>query len=129
LGFLDKIKQRQIYWLDNCVPLDGVDEKRRPVIVLSPPAHLCAKAEVLVVGCTCHPRDKDHPRFAIPSRHKAPETGLPQECWALPRWYLPINRFRLKDLAGKCPDASFDAIIKAVDEQMEHDAQEHPGEI
>ena len=79
LSIPSKIRQRQIYWLDDCEPLDGVDEKDRPVIVLATAEMLRGNGPVLIVACTTHPRRHDDRRFRIPSRHEASETGLPHE--------------------------------------------------
>ena len=57
----------------------------------------------MVIAGTTTPRPKDMPRFRIPSRQENQETGLSQTCWALPRWYLRINPYRLKELKGNCP--------------------------
>jgi mRNA-degrading endonuclease toxin of MazEF toxin-antitoxin module len=119
------IRQRQIYWLSNCEPLDGDHEKDRPVIVLASPESLRRQDSILVVACSTHPRRQDVPRFAVPSRHESEETGLPQTCWALPRWYLKINRFRLTELRGSCPEPLFAAILSAVLTQMEADEKAH----
>jgi mRNA-degrading endonuclease toxin of MazEF toxin-antitoxin module len=118
-----KYRQRQIYWLDDCEPLDGDERKDRPVIVLSSPKALQTGEFPLIVACTTHPRARDMPRFAIPTRQENPETGLPVRCWAVPRWYLPINPFRLKTLKGTCPEALFADILKAVLDQMDKDDQ------
>lgn len=108
------IRQRQIYWLDDCDPLDGVDEKDRPVIIIETPDVLRHADMVEIVACSTHPRRQDKPRFKVPSRHTEPDTGLPDDCWALPRWYLKINRHRLKTLKGNCPLAIFEDIFEAV---------------
>src|SRR5580704_4875288 len=107
------IRQRQIYWLQDCEPLDGVDEKDRPVIVLTNPAAMPRGDFPLIVACTTSPREKDVPRFEIPSRKVNADTGLPQTCWALPRWYLPINPFRLTVLKGNCPLEIFEPPLAA----------------
>src|SRR6185437_15613583 len=125
LAIVSKIRQRQIYWLSDCEPLDGDADKDRPVIVLSSPKLLQAREFPLVVACTTHPRKNDQPRFLVPSREKEPETGLPKDCWALPRWYMPINPFRLTALKGTCPMELFNAIFAAVMAQIETDANKH----
>jgi hypothetical protein len=88
-----KFKQGQIYWLEHCPPLDGRDEKKRPVIVMDSPGMLKAGDRPNIVACTTHPRRKDQPRFEIPPRGEDPQTGLPETCWAVPRWYFDVNRF------------------------------------
>ncbi|HZK82047.1 MAG TPA: type II toxin-antitoxin system PemK/MazF family toxin [Humisphaera sp.] len=115
------IRQRQIYWLDQCEPLDGDEEKDRPVIVLAAPETLRAADFILVVACSTHPRERDIPRFEVPSRQQAEETGLPKNCWAIARWYLKINRFRLTQVKGTCPEPIFTPILKAVLEQIDLD--------
>jgi mRNA-degrading endonuclease toxin of MazEF toxin-antitoxin module len=118
-----QIRQGQIYWLDDCEPLEGDTEKDRPVIVLSSPAMLRASKTdpVLVVACSTHPRKRDVPRFELPTRHEDSETGLPKKCWAIARWYLPINRFRLTTVTGKCPEPLFNESLIAVLAQMDAD--------
>lgn len=109
---LRNLRQRQIYWLDDCEPLDGDADKDRPVIVLSTPEMLRKAAEpVLIVACTTHPRRKDVPRFEIPMTS---ETGLRKKCWALPKWFLTINGYRLQQFKGNCPEPLFGDIFEAV---------------
>src|SRR6185437_10296123 len=104
LSIQTSIRQGQIYWLDNCDPLDGDIEKDRPVIVLSTPQMLRSMNTVVVVACTTHPRKKDPTTFRVPSKSECTETGLPKACWAIPRWYLNVNRYRMTILKGKCPE-------------------------
>lgn len=123
---LTNIRQRQIYWLDDCEPLDGDDQKDRPVIVLASPESLAVDHIILIVACSTHPRVQDNPRILIPSRHSEPDTGLPDDCWALPRWHMKINRFRLRDLKGNCPTPLFVRVLTEVLAQVskEKDAPE-----
>ena len=118
---LTNIRQRQIYWLDDCEPLDGDADKDRPIIVLATPESLAKDDIILVVACSTHPRKKDKNRILVPSRHTEPETGLPSDCWAIPRWYFEINRFRLKVLKGNCPLKLFVEVLKAAAAQQEQD--------
>ena len=97
----------------------------RPVIVLASPELLRKQDIILVVACSTHPRKQDVPRFPVPSRHENEETGLPQECWALPRWYFSMNRFRLTELKGSCPEPLFATILEAVLKQMDADEKAH----
>jgi mRNA-degrading endonuclease toxin of MazEF toxin-antitoxin module len=118
-----RIRQGQIYWLDDCVPLDGNVDKSRPVVVISTPEQIKAGVVVLVAACTTHPRPKDPRRFKIVDRTVNPTTGLSKTCWALPRWYLLVNPFRLKTLAGNCPSDVLARLIAAVLVQVENDRQ------
>ena len=115
----DEYPASRYYWLSDCEPLYGDAEKGRPIIVLSPPEELRTQDIIKVVACSTHPRKKDVPRFPVPSRDECVETGLPQKCWALPRWHLNINRFRLTDLKGNCPLPLFIQIFEAVLNQIE----------
>jgi hypothetical protein len=127
LPILTNIRQRQIYWLDDCEPLDGDIEKDRPIIVWESPNALRTANIIKVLACSTHPRSEDKGCILIPSRHVEPETGLPKQCWAIPRWYLNINRFRLKDLKGNCPETLFVCILKAIHAQIAIDEKERIG--
>jgi mRNA-degrading endonuclease toxin of MazEF toxin-antitoxin module len=116
-----RIRQAEIYWLDDCDPLDGDETKDRPVIVLSTGEMLRTQNFALVVACSTHPREQDQPRFHIPSRRQVPDTGLPVDCWALPRWYIRINPYRLTVTKGTCPEALFVRILSATLAQMDAD--------
>lgn len=118
-----KLRQRQIYWLDDCEPLDGDEEKRRPVIVISTPYMLTRSGPARVVACTTKPRERDRPRYRIPPRDEVYDTGLPRECWALPRWYLNVNQFRLNTFSGNCPATIFLPMWHATLAQMDSDAE------
>jgi len=120
-----KIRQGQIYWFKGCEPLDGNEEKDRPVIVLSPNQLLKRPNSVLVVACTTHPRPRDIPRFEVPSRKILPATGLSKTCWAVPRWYLDVNPYRLTELRGVCPEPLFGQIFAATMKQMDEDQQKN----
>ena len=47
-----RIRQGDIYWLDDCAPLRGDRAKRRPVVVVSATAAVETMPEVLAVACT-----------------------------------------------------------------------------
>jgi mRNA-degrading endonuclease toxin of MazEF toxin-antitoxin module len=124
LAIFTNIRQRQIYWLNDCEPLDEDQEKDRPIIVLDSPSHLRTAGIIRVVACSTHPRKRDMQRILIPNRHVVPGTGLPKDCWAIPRWYLNINRFRLTDLKGTCPEQLFVKVLLAVEKQIATDEAE-----
>ena len=126
MKYRTNIRQGQIYWLDKCDPLDGDHDKDRPIIVIASPEELRAEDFVLVVACSTHPRTQDVPRYAVPTRFEAIETGLPKPCWAIRRWYFRVNRFRLTDLKGVCPEPLFTTIASAVLDQIDIDSQTTP---
>lgn len=86
-----------MYWYDRCPPLDGVDIKRRPVVVV-----VCEDAEgqpfdpMDVIGITTDPSD-DHDRIWIPNQRddRLARTGIQTTCFALPRWSLLVYRNEL----------------------------------
>ncbi len=118
-----RVRQTQIYWLEDCDPLDGDAETDRPVIVLSTAEMLKSGRFARVVACSTHPRKRDVPRILIPDRRQEPATGLPRKCWALPRWYLQINPHRLRTLSGSCPEPLFAHVQSAVMAQVEADTK------
>jgi mRNA-degrading endonuclease toxin of MazEF toxin-antitoxin module len=71
-----RIRHGQVYWLDDCPPLDGQDEKTRP--------------------------GDDTDAVRLPSEADTPQcrTGLTRPCWAIPRWFLPVEKQRLGEPVG-----------------------------
>lgn len=97
----------EAYWVDGIPPLDGGEPKRRPVIVLdsaevpgAEPLHV-----ITVATTTSEGIDEDAVRI---------EYGLPEPCWALPRWLLLIHRTRLGAYAGRIEGPVLERLTNAV---------------
>ena len=73
------------------------------MIVVDDLASLGAGADpVTVVACSASVRESERDRIRLPSEADTPNcrTGLPRQCWAVPRWYFPVERNRLTDYRG-----------------------------
>ena len=73
------------------------------MIVVDDAASLKAGANpIVVVACSTSIRETETDRIRLPSQADTPScrTGLPRECWAVPRWYFPVERTRLTDYRG-----------------------------
>jgi mRNA-degrading endonuclease toxin of MazEF toxin-antitoxin module len=97
-----RIRQGDIYWLDDCPPLYGEVAKRRPVIIISPSAVALAAEQIVIVACTSTILPSDVEAIELPNRARTPQThsGLTRRTRAVPRWWLPVPRERLTDYAG-----------------------------
>jgi mRNA-degrading endonuclease toxin of MazEF toxin-antitoxin module len=97
-----RIRQGDIYWLDDCPPLYGEVAKRRPVIIISPSAVALAAEQIVIVACTSTILPSDVEAIELPNRARTPQThsGLTRRTWAVPRWWLPVPRERLTDYSG-----------------------------
>ena len=113
-----QIRQGDVYWLDDCEPLAGTLEKRRPVIVVSTPSQLAGGGDVTVVACTTSPLQSQSDAIELPNRQRTPQTksGLPRQTWAVPRWYLTVRRTRLADRAGYITGLPFRKVLEAFTE-------------
>lgn len=104
-------KPGEAYWVDAVPPLEGGEPKRRPVIVLdaanvpgADPLH-----EIAVATTTDERADHDAVRI---------EYGLPEPCWAVPRWLLAIHRTRLSAYAGKIEAPVLERLMDAVADRL-----------
>jgi mRNA-degrading endonuclease toxin of MazEF toxin-antitoxin module len=110
-----------VFWVDDFPPLDGNQLGRHPVIVVDDPVALNSGCpEVLVVGVTTTTCD-DHDQIELPNEadHPGTTTGLPQQCCALPRWFVPVERARLRDRAGHLPRATLERLLSAIEARWE----------
>ena len=111
-------------WLDDCPPLDGNREKRRPIIVVEPEPE---PGISIVVCCsaTAGPREPDS--IPLPNKRDQPQsrTGLPNPCSAIPRWSFAIDHEKLRNcdygghLGGRPLAALLTAYLKRRDESKE----------
>jgi mRNA-degrading endonuclease toxin of MazEF toxin-antitoxin module len=110
-----KIRQGDVYWLDDCEPLAGTQEKRRPVVVVSTPSQLAGGGDVTVVACTTSPLSSQADAIELPNHQRTPQTksGLPRPTWAVPQWYLTVRRSRLADRAGYITGIPFRRVLEA----------------
>lgn len=97
------IRQGQVYWIDDCPPLDGDEAKRRPVVVVSPTSEIRRDLRpVIVVAVSTTALERYRDRVRLPNRQDNPNTtsGLPRRCWAIPDWWLLVDRVRLGHPCG-----------------------------
>lgn len=115
------IRTGDIYWLDDCPPLEGNVAKRRPVIVVSPKDRLRDEILVLVVAVSSTALATESDRIQLPSLADQPQTrtGLSRTCWAVPRWYLVVQRDHLRERVGYVQGALLRRIIAAVAKRMQ----------
>jgi mRNA-degrading endonuclease toxin of MazEF toxin-antitoxin module len=120
LGQTRELRTGDIYWLDDCPPLEGDFAKRRPVIVVSPPDRVKGEIIVLVVATSTTVLASETDRIALPNLQDEPQTKsrLPKRCWAVPRWYLAVRRETLRDYIGYVPAALQKRIVDAVLKRM-----------
>ena len=113
----------RIYWYDNCPPLDGVDRKRRPVIVV-----VCDDESgkgidpVIAVGTTTD-WTEHFDRLQMPNLKENPTaaTGLPEPCVALPKWVLSIPRSDLahQNYLGDLTGVLLFRLLEAVEQRLD----------
>jgi len=109
------IRQGDIYWLNDCPPLHGDVAKRRPVVVVSPTPDATLSELILVVACTSTPLSSTTGLVELPSHEKTPQTrsGLHRRTWAVPQWWLPVERCRLMDRAGYITGSTLWRVVEA----------------
>jgi mRNA-degrading endonuclease toxin of MazEF toxin-antitoxin module len=100
--------------------LEGDVAKRRPVIVLSPPDRLKTDSTILVVATSTSALESEKDRIQLRSLADQPQTktGLPKPCWAVPRWYLLVERRRLSKPIGYVSGGLLRKIVPAVMRRM-----------
>lgn len=91
-----EIRQGAIFWLTDCPPLHGREEKTRPVVVVSTKEQLGNQALpiLLVAGTTTPGRDDAMLLIELPSTPQS-KTGLRQRTWVIPEWALVTTREQL----------------------------------
>ncbi|HEY4329822.1 MAG TPA: type II toxin-antitoxin system PemK/MazF family toxin [Phycisphaerae bacterium] len=117
MQYTPKIRQGEIYWIDNFPALDGQHAKRRPVIVLG---HVDASdhlSPVLVVGIshTASTSERDLDKIQLPDLQQTPtaKTGLDRASWALPRWALIIEVIHFQKPVGHVKGELLRRIVRA----------------
>lgn len=72
------------------------------MVVVEDPQTLKAGGPVTVVACSTTIRESETDRIRLPSKADTPicRTGLTKPCWAVPRWFLVVERDRLTDYKG-----------------------------
>jgi mRNA-degrading endonuclease toxin of MazEF toxin-antitoxin module len=111
-----RIRQGDIFWLDDCPPLQGDIAKRRPVVVISPTKLVETRPDALVVACTSSVLPSDTSAIELPSRERTPQTrtGLNRRTWAIPRWLLPVQRELLVDYIGQVSGPTLRRLLEGV---------------
>ncbi|HEX4796326.1 MAG TPA: type II toxin-antitoxin system PemK/MazF family toxin [Humisphaera sp.] len=111
-----RIRQGDIFWLDDCRPLHGDLAKRRPVVVLSPDDSISKQPDVLVVACTSTVYPSNKTAIELPSRERTPQTrtGLNRRTWAVPEWLVTVESNLLVDRAGRITGATLRRLLEAV---------------
>ena len=111
-----RIRQGDIFWLDDCEPLHGDVAKRRPVVVISSNEALEATPTVIVVACTSTALPSDTSAIELPSRDRTPQTktGLRRRTWAIPAWLLPVEKRLLVDRVGYISGATLRRLLAGV---------------
>jgi mRNA-degrading endonuclease toxin of MazEF toxin-antitoxin module len=118
-----EVKIGLIVWLDDCPPLDGINEKKRPVIVVRvlPGSSRTAVIAVCVSTTSGH-REPDS--VALPNKAEQPQcrTGLPRPCHAIPRWFLAIDKERI-ERSQFCGHLSGTKLREVIAAYLERDRQ------
>ena len=111
-----RIRQGDIFWLDDCEPLHGDVAKRRPVVVVSPDEVIAANPDALVVACTSSALPSDATAIELPSRERTPQakTGLTRRTWAIPAWLVPVEQRLLTDRIGFVSGRTLQRLLAAV---------------
>jgi mRNA-degrading endonuclease toxin of MazEF toxin-antitoxin module len=100
--------------------LEGDREKDRPVVIVSPNQVLKAGGAFVVVACSTSVLESDESRIALPNRGDTPQTksGLPRRTWVVPRWFLPVERDRLRDYIGHLTGEVLKRVVIAVEKAI-----------
>jgi mRNA-degrading endonuclease toxin of MazEF toxin-antitoxin module len=116
-----RIRQGDIFWLDNCRPLHGDNAKRRPVIVVSPDVANEGADEVLTVACTSTSYPSSKTAIELPSRERTPQTktGLHRRTWVVPEWVFPVETELLTDYIGYVSGPTLRKVLDAVAKALE----------
>jgi mRNA-degrading endonuclease toxin of MazEF toxin-antitoxin module len=115
-----RIRQGDIYWLENCRPLHGDTAKRRPVVVISPNEAIDQAPHMLVVACTSSLLPSDTTAVELPNRQQIPQTksGLYRRTWAVPAWLLPVERELLADYIGHISGSTLRRLLQAIQDRQ-----------
>ena len=109
------IRQGNVYWLQNCQPLDDDNEKDHPVVLVDDPKTIAAGGPVIVAVCSTKNRASDPDGIKLPDRSTQPQTksGLKKPCWAIPRWHFAVERDRLDEYIGYLTGGVLHRVLRA----------------
>ena len=114
------IRQGEIYFLEDCPPLEGDSAKTRPVIVVSPPDVLHdSTRKIVVVAISSSVVLGDGIPLPDKSRYQNTSTNLTRPSWAIPRWFLPIDRRKLIHRVGYIKGITLVRVLAAVRAEMD----------
>lgn len=112
------LKRGDIFWIDNCPPLEGDHAKRRAVVVVTPRERLKDETQpVLVVAVTGHVSRFAARGVPMPNNqtHRQCTTGFTKPCWAIPEWcLLVVDRSILKNKGGYLGGRSLADLLEQV---------------
>ena len=111
------IRQGNVYWLQDCQPLDDDNEKDHPVVVVDDAKTIAAGGPVIVVVCSTKNRPSDPDGVKLPDTSTEPQTksGLKKPCWAVPRWHFAVERDRLNEYKGHLTGTVLRRVLTAYD--------------
>ena len=114
------LKQGSIWWLNDCPPLEGDRAKDRPVVVVSPNQILKAGGALVVVACSSTVLESDKTRIELPNLADTPQTktGLDRPTWVVPRWFLAVERERLRDYIGHLTGTLLKRVVASVEAEI-----------
>lgn len=120
----NELRTGEIYWFEGCPPIDGDEEKGRPVLVFTLNEDLSRNPQVIeVVPVSCS--NRDHDRVPIPNLSTDPRqtlTDLPRECWAIPRRIFRVNADLLGEPRGHIRAGRLTQLQLAVAKRAEEGA-------
>jgi mRNA-degrading endonuclease toxin of MazEF toxin-antitoxin module len=108
----NEIRVGDIFWLENCPPLQGEQSKTRPVIVMSLSESDAELGGVLTVACTSSSYPDDTAVIELPSHPDGRvRSGLKKKTWVVLRWIVVVQREQLKKYVGYISGDVFDHIV------------------
>jgi mRNA-degrading endonuclease toxin of MazEF toxin-antitoxin module len=89
-----RIRQGDIYWIENCPSPRGDNPKGRPVVIITPDPLIEAGADLLAVACSTSTYGEDPAGVPLPNSQTEPQTksGLTSPCSAVTDWIVPVAR-------------------------------------
>jgi mRNA-degrading endonuclease toxin of MazEF toxin-antitoxin module len=110
-----------IYWLEDCPPIHGQTAKTRPVVVLTSTQAAMALGGILAVACTSSAYPTDTLAIELPSHpHGITRSGLKKRTWAVPKWYVLLQRQHLGTYIGYVSGPLLDQLVQAVFAEYRH---------
>jgi len=118
----------EIFWLDDCPPLDGQMVKRRPVVFLGSIRQTDPQSPLLVVAVshTASQPERDPDMIRLPDLQQSPQvrTGLSRPSWAIPRWFAVIEPQRIDVPMGYLSGSLLKRLIAAVNRRVDQAERE-----